>query len=427
VCRFVDYVYQALSSTDLPRLRRLVAVQNHLLDLVAEERSIDEILAGVAVALEMPITLFDGGGMVVGHAGEGSGAAAADRLWRAYSTSTSGPTPLGVVESAHSRYYFREATMLGKVQRVLALAVPHSADTQFVEMALAFLQRLLTLDLLRQRDALLVARRVRSHLLQDFLSTRELPREELGLRLQREGIEPQASWRVFVCALSQPRPARGRSTTPRPGHFARHDDLIDAAERFLVDRRMAYLGTVDDAGVAILAPFDGCDIAAVREILRDLQCALEEAVKPSLVQVGCSSEKAGLTGGARALHEAQEAVTLAKRGADGVVLFDEIRGRYRVIDGQSDETLRDIYERTIARLAEADAREQTRLLETLAALLDNQLAMQSTADALFIHRNTLQKRLQRIERLLDVDLNRLDDIVELYLGLRAVELLGQRP
>jgi len=58
-------------------------------------------------------------------------------------------------------------------------------------------------------------------------------------------------------------------------------------------------------------------------------------------------------------------------------------------------------------------------------LLDNHFAIQPTAEVLFIHRNTLQKRMRRIETLLGVDLTDIDDLMELYLGLRALQLVGE--
>jgi len=45
-----------------------------------------------------------------------------------------------------------------------------------------------------------------------------------------------------------------------------------------------------------------------------------------------------------------------------------------------------------------------------------------TAEALYIHRNTLHKRLRRIEELLDVRLDVMDDIVEIFVALRASDL-----
>jgi DNA-binding PucR family transcriptional regulator len=117
----------------------------------------------------------------------------------------------------------------------------------------------------------------------------------------------------------------------------------------------------------------------------------------------------------------------AQRGIDarGLVLFEELSGRFRLLQGQSGGALADIARRSIAPLLEYDARRHTHLLDTLRTLLDNHFAIQPTAEALFIHRNTLQKRTRRIETLLGVDLTDIDDLMELYLGLRALQPVGE--
>jgi len=112
-------------------------------------------------------------------------------------------------------------------------------------------------------------------------------------------------------------------------------------------------------------------------------------------------------------------------GAGHVVLFEEMSARFRLLDGQSSEALSDVYARTIAPLAQVDDTRHTYLVATLKTFLDNNLSLSQTAVALYIHRNTLQKRLRHIEELLDVDLDELGDVVELFLGLRAGALLDE--
>ena len=56
--------------------------------------------------------------------------------------------------------------------------------------------------------------------------------------------------------------------------------------------------------------------------------------------------------------------------------------------------------------------------------MDCRLIAHDAANALYIHRNTLHKRLRRIEELLGVDLRRMDDILDLCIALRAAELLS---
>jgi DNA-binding PucR family transcriptional regulator len=49
-----------------------------------------------------------------------------------------------------------------------------------------------------------------------------------------------------------------------------------------------------------------------------------------------------------------------------------------------------------------------------------------TAQALFVHRNTLHKRLRRIEDVLGIDLGSSGGRVEAYLGVHAAEVLDKR-
>lgn len=423
----VAYVYDALAAGDLHRLRRVLAVQSHLLDLVTEEKDLGELVETVASLLEMPVAVFDSRGRLLAGAGPLKGPYQPERLWRSYSTLRGSIGPLGLVESGHSRFYFREVEMFGNVERVLAASSSLSDTSEFVEMSLSFLQRLLSLDLLRQRDQVETARRMRTRLLRDLLSGEE-PAEDLEPRMAAQGLEARTPWRITMCEAAAAQPTRRGAPGLRHRSAAEMEELLNAAaEQFLGERRIRFLCMPLESSLVILSEFDEGGEQAARELLAALHAGLQTALSPSVVRVGCSSAKIGCTAAARALHEAQDAVALAGTAPAGesVVLFEDISGRFRLLGGQSDESLRDMYRRTIAPLADNDQRQHTHLVETLAALLEHCFAAQPTADALHIHRNTLHKRLQRIEQLLGVDLDELDDVFELYLGLRAGELLGQ--
>ena len=164
---------------------------------------------------------------------------------------------------------------------------------------------------------------------------------------------------------------------------------------------------------------------------RDLLLAFKAfaAGEPWRVKLAIGSSAAHDSAGAgpKALQEAEDAVQAAERGADaeGLVLFEELSARFRLLQGQSPDALVDIARRTVVPLLEYDARRHTHLIDTLRTLLDNHFAVQPTAEALYIHRNTLLKRLRRIESLLGMDLTDIDDMMELYLGLRALQLVGE--
>ena len=95
----LSYVYNVLASADLHRLRRTVALQNDLLDLLIAEAGPDELLTKVATLIGMPMLLLDGVGAVI--TSSGVAAPAPGRRGRCGWRGTSSPTrPL----SASSRW-----------------------------------------------------------------------------------------------------------------------------------------------------------------------------------------------------------------------------------------------------------------------------------------------------------------------------------
>ncbi len=81
----------------------------------------------------------------------------------------------------------------------------------------------------------------------------------------------------------------------------------------------------------------------------------------------------------------------------------------------------------IARLEEADARNALPLTETLKCYLANGCRLMRTADALFIHKNTLIYRLGRIRTILQNDLDDADTRLLLELSFRLLEARTEKP
>jgi PucR family transcriptional regulator, purine catabolism regulatory protein len=77
-------------------------------------------------------------------------------------------------------------------------------------------------------------------------------------------------------------------------------------------------------------------------------------------------------------------------------------------------------------LVQYDRSHQTELLPTLAALLRNDRSPTRTAAELFIHRQTLVYRVRRIEELTERSLSRTEDVVELWLAMKALEIVNGR-
>jgi sugar diacid utilization regulator len=419
------YDAPAPAAQDMQMLRRTTALQIQLLELVVQQRDVAELIDTVATLLDMPIVLFDTRGRSVCSSPSAERSPGlAQRLWRTYRDLQSVPGRLGVVADAGDRVFYRDILVMDRVERVLAAVASPRQPADLAGASLSFLQQLVTLDLLRSRDELRMRRRVRRGLLRDILAADGAP-EELRIRMQEQGFAAEDTMRIAVVE-TEPAPAnRDEGVTAAHPSGARLLHSLDAA---IGKRRVPFLtASIGPAAVALVTlPDVHTDTA--RALLADLQAAAARVESSGRVVVGCSAPLAGLADAARSLQQARAACVAARRGqpSGGTAVFEDLSGHLRLLDGLDGAALQDIVRRTFGPLLRYDAQHRASLYDTLHALFEHQRAVQETADALHIHRNTLQKRLARVEQLLDIDLDDLDNVVDVQLGLRAADLLDRR-
>jgi purine catabolism regulator len=86
-----------------------------------------------------------------------------------------------------------------------------------------------------------------------------------------------------------------------------------------------------------------------------------------------------------------------------------------------DADVRDSHRDAVARLAEYDRQRSTSLLPTLEEFLRRQGNISATAEALYVHPNTLRQRLRRIMELSGIDLRK-DDWLMVEIAVKLVKL-----
>jgi DNA-binding PucR family transcriptional regulator len=407
---------------DMQTLRRTAALQIQLLELVVQQKDVGELIERVAAILDMPVVLFDTRGRVVSCSQSAAGSPdLAARLWRAYGAARGAPDLAGSVTEAGERVLFRDVLVMGRPERVLAAVGTRSRPTEFAGASMLFLQQLVTLDILRGRDELRMRRRLRRGLLHDVLAGDDTP-DQLRIRLQAQGFDDEDVLRI---AIVEPL-TRDAQATPVPRATGqRGTSLLAALEAVLSRRRLPYLTASRGAPAVVLTAFPDAETATARALLAELREAATR-VSPGGAVAGCSSPLSAIAGAARALQQAKAACISARLAQEhgGTGVFEELSGHFRLLDALDEDELNDIVQRTFAPVLDYDARHHASLYKTLRSLFEHRLAVQETADALHIHRNTLQKRLANVEQLLGIDLGDLDAIVDVRLGLHAAELLG---
>ena len=104
-----------------------------------------------------------------------------------------------------------------------------------------------------------------------------------------------------------------------------------------------------------------------------------------------------------------------------MLTYDEL-GPYKYLLRMSlDDAVRDSHRDAVARLAAYDAQRSTSLLRTLEEFLRRRGNISATAEALYVHPNTLRQRLRRIMELSGLDLRR-DDWLMVEIAVKLVRL-----
>lgn len=86
--------------------------------------------------------------------------------------------------------------------------------------------------------------------------------------------------------------------------------------------------------------------------------------------------------------------------------------------------LKDLCNPLILELIEYDRKNKTHYTPTLHTYLLKALNLTVSAETLFIHHNTMRFRIEKIQKLLNLDLNDGDVLLSLYLSFKALEYAG---
>ena len=92
----------------------------------------------------------------------------------------------------------------------------------------------------------------------------------------------------------------------------------------------------------------------------------------------------------------------------GVVAYQDL-GIYKLLmDIENQDVINEYYAETIQRLVEYDKLNQTNYCDVLQCYLEHSGSVKETAEAMFVHRNTINYKINKIEEMLNCDLSELD-------------------
>lgn len=431
--QITSYVFNALASRDMHRLRRSVALQKHLLDTLLAEQTPSGLVSRLGQLIEADTVLLDGRGSLAG--GTVPRGPTSEKLteeaWAEYQRVLGAGVPRSVIVDVRGRQIaFREIRVRGRTEQVLMAIYPEgSLISEFADAALSFAQRLLAVELVTGQNAGMVRRRTRAGLLDMLLQSRGTA-AELAERLLYHGIEPREPWRIAALSDTSTESAISEQGADADLGFAEAvaGEFLATVDHVFEESGVPFVSRSGSREVLVLSPLQGGDdVDASRRFLKEAISAMQARLRGSLVVAGVSTSCKALDGLPRAVGQARLAMRHGVAlGGTQVMLFDELGVRYKALDSLPGDVLLELRDSVVGELAKADAEHGSQLLATLEVYLAAGYSVTDTAAGLYVHRNTLRKRLARIEGLTNLDLASSGGQAEAYLSVRAAEVMTIR-
>ncbi len=405
-----ERAFSRLVNEEYDVLQRDARLHERLERLVIEGRGIEEILATIAGAAGGVAVLNDSAGVeiAVHRRGSSPGAAALAAL-REEVAAQAASASVGPFEPHHRSLAGRSLSVpvpgrrgASPVAWLTVLAAESPLD-DFERLVARHGAMVVGLEMMRERVVRETERRLAGNLLAEALGGR-LDAQELRGRLGPFGIGEEVALLVFE--VDDPEAAEGGLET-----------ALQSADT------PALVASTSGPGRPLLCAVVAADARDPIEVARQTRAAL--AGRWGGVRVG-ASRAVPVDSVRRAFHEARcalEATAFANGDAPEVASHDDLGAFTLLLSLQDDDALRLYSEGLLDPIERVEGEYGGELLRSLEAYIEHNGNWERAARELYCHRHTLRYRVRKIEELTGRDLARATDRVELWLALRARELV----
>lgn len=341
---------------------------------------LEAVLADLAEQTRGAVTAIDGDGIEIGSAA------------------------VGTVEPALQVACF-PIQVAGQILGQLELRLPASMSTPLAAVQARQTAEICGIEILQQRTRRETEERMGIELIELLLDERQ--REAATARLLRLGYDLGDARRHLAVLVGSAEDAEPSATIQ-----AVASDLQWAAQR---DGATVLTSAYRGQMLALCSIAPGTSDRRVRQWLSEAISSLSGSTAPASCgttaargcSLGVSRIASDLAGLRAAIGQAVDAWTLGQRiqGLSSPHYYDEM-GLYRLLAAlrNSDEIQR-FYAEMLASLVAYDQENNTELIATLEAFFRQNTNISRTAQALYVHRNTLTYRLQRIVDISGFDLD----------------------
>jgi len=148
------------------------------------------------------------------------------------------------------------------------------------------------------------------------------------------------------------------------------------------------------------------------------------STKKIQVKIGFGKSCSGIKNIYKSYQEALKVIYInTKRDNYDFYYYNELGFYKLVLDIKDSREMKTIYKETIGQLIQYDKMHHTDYVEVLKVYLLENKSITDVSKKLYIHRNTVTYKLKKIEELLGIDLNSVDDTIKIKLAILVHDLL----
>ncbi len=181
-------------------------------------------------------------------------------------------------------------------------------------------------------------------------------------------------------------------------------------------------------GAVFLIPDNPRSLSYLSALFQGIESDLIRAYPALKLRTGIGGSYRNPLDFRKSLAEARQALVAAQvQAVDTHLIAHEDLGLYALLLNINDpHVLEDFYQTTWGKLAEYDKINNTELCLTLNTFYTNNADLQNTAAVLYIHKNTLKYRLDRINSLLGCDIRDTEVFLRYGIGLKVGKILAAK-
>ena len=208
-----------------------------------------------------------------------------------------------------------------------------------------------------------------------------------------------------------------------------HPVALDA-ERLWISMRQELAGRFpgslfthrDHTLTGLLRLADATSLERMAERMQDAKAA-HERPPDLLISAGVSRVCRRVQDYPDGFEQARQALLMGRavRGPGAAVTFDELGAQWHLFHAAQHQ-VRDVYQERLEKLIELDRQKGTQLFRTVEAYLESLGNSKVAADKLFVHRNTLRQRFEKIRQAVGIDPADSERWFDLMMAVRIIRL-----